>query len=596
MNNNQRVQWLLDARFGLFIHWGLYTTLEGEWQGQRMEYIGEWIMSRFRIPGKPYSALAAQFNPQSFVADEWVEMAKQAGMRYIVITAKHHEGFAMFHSKCDPYNIVDATPFKRDPIKELADACRREGIKLGLYYSQDLDWHEPDGGCPPPGFSSNFGMSWGNDWDFPDSAVKNYARYFDKKVKPQVRELLTNYGPIGLIWFDTPVSISPEQSNELYQLVHELQPDCLVNTRIGNGLGDYGSMGDNQIPEGQVNGAWETPATLNDTWGYKYFDTNWKSPADTLGVLAGLAEKNVNYLLNIGPQPNGQFPTASIEIMHQIGTWMKTNGEAIHETHGSPYLYSFDWGWITQRPAVDGQPACLYLLFKQWPRSVFSLNGLRSRVRDISILAGQTNEIPNAHVDFEQAIQKEYSANLIGDEVLTIHLPKQAPDEPIAVVKLVLESDVIVDQRLIIQQGVITLPAFTGKIQAITANAPEVDETGLLTGWLDPLDWIQWNVVIPQSGYYSIDIITSAVHHNRPWKGGHVVRIEVGDIAAQSRISADVMDTRQETRCYAQATTHCGEVYFSHSGEHEMALKALAIRADDGVGIALVGLKLKLSE
>jgi len=591
MSIDQRAQWLLDARFGLFIHWGLYSTLAGEWQGQRMDYIGEWIMSRFRIPGAEYSKLAAQFNPQGFNADEWVQLAKQAGMRYIVITAKHHEGFAMFHSKCDPYNIVDATPFGRDPIKELAEACARAGIKLGLYYSQDLDWHEPDGGYPRPGFPSNAGMSWGNDWDFPDYAAKHYARYFEKKVKPQVRELLTNYGPIGLIWFDTPVTISPEQSEELYRLVRELQPDCLVNTRIGNGLGDYGSMGDNQIPAGPVSGAWETPATLNDTWGYKYFDDNWKSAAATLGVLAGLAEKNVNYLLNIGPQPDGQFPPASVDILREIGAWIASgaNGEAIHGTRESPYPYGFEWGWITQRAAAESQPAKLYLLFKHWPQGQFTLNGLRTHVRDISIHSGSEGEGPQSLVSYNQSIATE------GDW-LTIDLPARSPDALVPVVKLELDGDAVVDPRLIMQQGVIMLPASCGRVQAMSASAPEVDETGILTGWLDPLDWIEWDVVIPKSGYYSINAITSAVHHSRPWKGGHVVRTETGAFGVQARIGADVWDARPETRCYAQATTHCGDLYFEHAGEQKIVFKAIAIRPNDGVGLALVGLKLALSE
>jgi alpha-L-fucosidase len=588
MSVDQRVQWLLDARFGLFIHWGLYSILAGEWQEQRMDYIGEWIMSRFRIPVADYAKLAVKFNPQDFNADEWVQLAKQAGMRYIVITAKHHEGFAMYHSACDPYNIVDATPFGRDLLKELAEACARGGLKLGLYYSQDLDWHEPDGGYPPLGFTSNFGMSWGNDWDFPDNASKVYERYFEKKVKPQVRELLTNYGPIGLIWFDTPVTISPEQSDELYKLVRELQPDCLVNTRIGNGLGDYGSMGDNQVPDGHVEGAWETPATLNDTWGYKYFDNNWKSARDTLGVLAGLADKNVNYLLNIGPQPDGRFPPASVDILREIGRWMSINTEAMHGTRENPYPYTFDWGWITHRAASESLPAKLYLILKVWPQSPFTLQGLRTRVNKVHLHSSPDGEGPLTELTYSQSISSEA-------DWLTIDLPTQPPSKVIPVVTLELDGDVNVDQRLIQQQGVITLPASCGRVQVISASAPEVDYTGILNGWFDPLDWIEWDVLIPKAGYYSVDVITSAVHHSRPWKGGHVIRIETDGIGVQARISSDEYDILPETRCYAQAMTHCGDAYFEHAGLQMLTLKALAIRHNDGVGLALVGLKLRPS-
>lgn len=252
---DERIQWFQDARFGLFIHWGLYSLLAGEWQGQRMDYI--------------------------------------------------------------------------------------------------------------------------NDWDFPDYDAKNYALYFEKKVKPQVRELLTNYGPICLLWFDCPVSLSREQSLDLYNLVRELQPGCLVNSRLGNGLGDYGSLGDNQVPSSQPSGNWETPATLNDTWGYKFFDHSWKSAPETLGVLAGLASKNVNYLLNIGPQPNGRFPDEAVKVLTEIGDWMEVYGEAIHTTRQSPFPYDFDWGWITQRPGGEGRLARLYLLFKDWPQESFTLRGLR---------------------------------------------------------------------------------------------------------------------------------------------------------------------------------------------------------------------------
>lgn len=582
---DQRVKWLLDARFGLFVHWGLYSVLAGEWQGQRMDYIGEWIMSRFRIPIAEYEVTASHFNPQGFDADEWVQLAKKAGMRYIVYTAKHHEGFAMYHSQCDRYNIVDATPFGRDPLMELTDACARADMKLGLYYSQDLDWHEPDGGCPPPGFNNNFGMSWGNDWDFPNREAKDYASYFEKKVKPQVRELLTHYGTIGLIWFDTPVSISAQQSDELYQMVHELQPDCLVNTRIGNGLGDYGSMGDNQAPEAKVSGVWETPATLNDTWGYKYFDNNWKSPAATLSVLIGLAEKNVNYLLNIGPQPDGLLPQASVQILSEIGKWMEHNGEAVHGARESPYPYGFEWGWMTSHRAESGDRSKLYLIFKDWPKSTFVLNGLKSRVRNVTILDGAQSTGLAEEAPFQQTVSA-------GVDQLAINLPSVKQQSIFPVLVLDLDGEPDVDQRLMLQQDVINLPAACGRIQAVSKKSPELDRCAILANWNDPLDWVEWDVLIPKSGYYDVDLTTSAVRHSNAWKGGHVVRIEAPGTAIQARITADVIDTKPETRYYAQATTHCGSLYIEHAGEQTIACRALSIRPNDGLGLALVGLKL----
>ncbi len=311
-------EWFREAKFGLMIHWGLYSLLAGEYKGQRMESIGEWIQSRFRIPNKEYEKLASAFNPIYFDPEEWVLLAKEAGMQYMVVTSKHHDGFALFGSKVDPYNVVDATPFGRDVIAELAEACHKHGLKLGLYYSQDIDWHEPHGG----GYTRNrpcAGTSWTNDWDFPDNASKNYTICFEKKIKPQVTELLTNYGPLCLIWFDTPIVITKEQSMELYNLVKKYQPDCLVNSRIGNGVGDYHSLGDNEIPdEPMTDSLYESPCTLNDTWGYKAFDANWKPVEEVLRLKKHLNDRNINYLLNVGPDYLGRFPAPAVEILRGL--------------------------------------------------------------------------------------------------------------------------------------------------------------------------------------------------------------------------------------------------------------------------------------
>ncbi|HEV7214974.1 MAG TPA: alpha-L-fucosidase, partial [Chloroflexota bacterium] len=263
--NDPRLKWFRDAKFGLFIHWGLYALPAGTWKGQPIAGIGEWIMKRAQIPVTEYEQLAKQFNPVKFNAAEWVALAKAAGQQYIVITSKHHDGFAMYHSQVSDYNIFDATPFKRDPLKELADECGKQGVKLGFYYSQTQDWRHPNGD--------------GNDWDYVEEQ-KDFDGYVQQYVKAQVRELLTGYGPVCLIWFDTPKRMTVEQSHELADLVHELQPDCLVSGRIGNAVGDYAEAGDNRIPAGAVHEDWETPATLNDTWGFKSDDHNWKSATD----------------------------------------------------------------------------------------------------------------------------------------------------------------------------------------------------------------------------------------------------------------------------------------------------------------------------
>jgi len=260
--------WFREAKFGLFIHWGLYALPAGEWQGKPVPGLGEWIMNRAQIPAAEYEPLAKQFNPAQFNAEAWVQMAQAAGMKYIVITAKHHDGFAMYHSLVTPYNIYDATPFHRDPIRELAEACARHGMKFGFYYSQSQDWHEPGG--------------IGNTWDFgPDDAKDRsgaYDKYLRSKAEPQVKELLSNYGPVALMWFDTPRIMTQERGQRFVDLVHSLQPACLIDGRLGT-AGDYTSTGDNAIPSAARQGDWETPATMNHTWGFKRTTPTGNRPA-----------------------------------------------------------------------------------------------------------------------------------------------------------------------------------------------------------------------------------------------------------------------------------------------------------------------------
>lgn len=312
-------QWFREAKFGMMVHWGLYAVIGGEWKGRRMPHIGEWAQAYFQIPNQEYHKLAGVFNPIYFDAQEWVKTAQDAGAKYIVVTSKHHEGFAMFRSKVDKFNIVDATPFGRDVIGELAEACYKNNMKLGLYYSQELDWSEPNGGGYHVDHLNCNEMSWTNDWDYPDADSKNYEQCFESKIKPQVKEILTNYGDLCLIWFDTPHIITKEQSRELYDMVKHYQPNCLVNSRIGNGMGDYTSTGDNEIPEDSKDTLWEAPCTLNDTWGYKSYDNNWKTPDKVIALKKHLNDRGINYLLNVGPDHLGRIPAPACDILREVG-------------------------------------------------------------------------------------------------------------------------------------------------------------------------------------------------------------------------------------------------------------------------------------
>lgn len=329
------IKWFKEAKYGMMAHWGLYSLLAGEYKGRRVQSYAEWIQCYMPIPNDEYEQLAASFNPIYFNADEWIKLARDSGMKYFVLTSKHHDGFALFRSKADRFNVVDATPFGRDVVGELAEACYKYGLKFGLYYSQELDWHHPHGG----GYDNPCGccgVSWDNSWDFKDREHKDFSICFEEKIKPQVTELLKNYGDICLMWFDVPHTISKEQSLELNKLVKSIQPNCLINSRIGNGAYDYVSLGDNEYPEklpdkpldtadvdmNDINGfkyspygLYETAGTMNSSWSFKYFDQNWLTPEQVRSRREKLNSMGINYLLNVGPDGLGRIPSFSQEVL-----------------------------------------------------------------------------------------------------------------------------------------------------------------------------------------------------------------------------------------------------------------------------------------
>ncbi len=348
-----RLEWFRHDKFGLFIHWGLYAIPAGYWKGERSPGIGEWVMHRMKIPVKEYEQLAKQFNPVKFDADAWAQLAADAGMKYIVITSKHHDGFALFKSAASPYNVADATPFGRDVIKELSAACARRGLRFGVYYSQSQDWHEPGGA--------------GNDWDFPSDDEKDqngsFDHYLQGKAEPQLRELLGNYGPLCLIWFDTPHMMKAgDRAQRLTDIVRTLQPACLIDGRLGQ-VGDYKSTGDNAIPPAASDEAWEVPATLNHTWGYRSDDHDWKSPGDIVFKLVDVVSKGGNYLLNVGPTAEGVIPQPSQDNLRTVGTWLKANGEAIYGASRSPFGEEFG-AYSTTLKDRAGEP--VFCPYTQW--------------------------------------------------------------------------------------------------------------------------------------------------------------------------------------------------------------------------------------
>ena len=411
-----RMSWWRDARFGLFIHWGLYAVPAGEWKEKTSH--GEWIRTTAQIPLEEYDKFVGQFNPVKFNAAEWVKMAKDAGMKYIVITSKHHDGFQLFDSQQSDFNIMH-TPFKRDVLKELADACRKEGLKMCWYHSI-MDWHHPD-------------YLPRREWEKTRSTEgADFKRYF-AYMKAQLKELLTNYGDISVLWFDGEWenTWNTDYGKELYNYVRSLQPNIIINNRVGAGRsgmegftkdgefsGDFGTP-EQTIPSTGLPGVdWETCMTMNDHWGYNKNDKNWKSVKEILQMLADIASKGGNYLLNVGPTAEGVFPPESVERLREIGKWMKLNGESIYGTTASPFP-KLEWGRVTKKSS--GNDTRLYLHVFNWPAD------------GKLILPGILNDAEQSYLLAEPQKKLDVSRK---EDALVISVPAAAPDSINSVIVL----------------------------------------------------------------------------------------------------------------------------------------------------------------
>jgi alpha-L-fucosidase len=474
-----RMAWWREARFGLFIHWGVYSVPAGTHNGEQIENIGEWIMHYGKIPVSEYQQYAKEFNPVDYDPEAWVLMAKDAGMKYIVITAKHHDGFALFETAASDWNIVEATPYGKDLLKPLAEAARKHDIKLGFYYSQAQDWVHPGGS-----FWDGYG------WDPAQNGSMD--EYLQDIAVPQVKELFTNYGEISILWWDTPIDMTPARAAMFDGLV-ELQPGIIVNNRLL-----YGHDGDLRTPEQNVPPTgldydWEACMTMNTTWGYKSYDDDWKSSGQLIRNLVDSASKGGNYLLNVGPMANGEIPQASIERLKDVGEWMRVNSSSIYGTTASPFI-RLKWGRATKKEYPNATE--LYLHVFDWPEdALLRVDGLRSDVSGAYFMA-----------DFQQQIQVDKT-----QEGVVLYLPEQPLDEIDTVIVLKINGKLEVERILPSQneEGALVLsmddaniynPGYGGRLELRQND----NSASYLDGWTDYSSHVDWLVRIDNPGTFEV--------------------------------------------------------------------------------------------
>ncbi len=433
---DKRMQWWREARFGMFIHWGPYAVWGGVYHGHEQKRGGaEWIMNRCKIPVAEYQQAAATFNPVKYDPESWVLLAKQAGMKYIVITAKHHDGFAMFKSNASKFNIADFTPYKKDVLEALAKACKKYDMKLGFYYSQAQDWNNPGGAVarkvaaegwanPDSARIDAFTAANKGHWD-PAQMTSTMDEYMERVAIPQVKELMTNYGEVAVLWWDTPTNMTDEYATKLQALL-KLQPQIITNDRLKRP--DF--PGDTGTPEQKIPGAdevdgrdWETCMTMNGTWGFRTNDDKWKSPEILIRNLCDIASKGGNYLLNVGPDALGQIPQPSIERLQAVGAWMKVNSEAIYATKASP-VGVLPWGRCTQKE-LNGNTVLYFSVF-DWPKDgKLVVPGLSQSAISAKLLSTGASLTTKNSADG-----------------LEISVPEKAPDAIASVIKVTVKGKV----------------------------------------------------------------------------------------------------------------------------------------------------------
>ena len=400
----QRLAWWKDAKFGMFIHWGVYAVPAGKYGNDTNH--GEWIMRRANIPVAEYKQYAAAFNPLKYQPDAWARLAKQAGMRYIVITSKHHDGFALYPSDVTDWDVADATPYGKDLLGPLVKAARNEGLRIGFYYSQSQDWVHPGG--------AKSGYKDGEGWD--EAHKGSFDEYLKKIAVPQVGEILKRY-PIDILWWDTPALMTRERAEPFARMVRA-RPGLITNNRLGGGFYGDTATPEQFVPVTGYRGNWETCMTMNRHWGYNAWDHDWKSSAELIRKLAEICAKGGNFLLNVGPTAEGEIPAPSVERLKAVGEWLAKNGDAIYGTQAGPFPW-LSWGTATRKGKQ------LYLHVFDWPADGKLCVPLTSAVASAHTLAA-----PGQALDIEKQAGR-----------IIISVPTAAPDPVNSIVVLTLAGE-----------------------------------------------------------------------------------------------------------------------------------------------------------